>query len=557
MANFTPKKIDLNTINGGQRFELGDSPTTSSVNDPIEASAYAQELSETTQNNFQVLETSTNSFMQSTQQDVTSFKEQVNTEISSINAEVETFKSDTNDNINSFKTEVNQNIDSFKSDVNNEIADLENQIAQGQGTKVTIDGVLQPDLELNTAIVGKSETALNSNNNLVLNGDFLLNTNGQTVYNSGAPYGKETANGWIMVDSSTRTGSVEVLSGGGVKLTATSNGFGFRQAFDFTGAGKTYTLTCKISAVSGNTTPLLIFLRNTDYSANYGTINNGISEAGVFSRTYSIPDTANVPLQVYIAVESTSAFTNTCEYTIDYLKLEEGSVSTAPNGLVTNATNALVAENATNATNATNSEKSNALNRTLYSDLNQATEGGTLFYGNTSSSNQNTAMTSLFAGQVLQGGTEGFADYLAQKAFHYYEEIAEVEVGVTREFVRGKIGDWWQKWQEIPSLVKDWESSDGLSWYRIWSNGFKECGGTLTTNNNSTPLTVALPITFLSATSYTIVTGVYGGKSNQVSCVKIIDDSLTSSSFQVLGTYAAMGATNYYNNKFYYYCRGK
>lgn len=186
---------------------------------------------------------------------------------------------------------------------------------------------------------------------LVLNGDFLLNTNGQTVYNSGTPYGKETANGWIMVDSATRTGSVEILNGGGVTLTATSNGFGFRQAFDFTGAGKTYTLTCKISAVNGNTTPLQIYLRNTDYSVSYGTINNGISEVGVFSRTYSIPDTANVPLQVYIAVESTSTFTNTCEYTIDYLKLEEGSVSTAPNNLVTNATKALLADNATNATN--------------------------------------------------------------------------------------------------------------------------------------------------------------------------------------------------------------
>lgn len=206
-----------------------------------------------------------------------------------------------------------------------------------------------------TSVEGLIEEAYTPSNPppypLVLNGDFLLNTNGQTIYNSGTPYGKETANGWIMVDSSVRTGSVEVLNGGGVKLTATSNGFGFRQAFDFTGAGKTYTLTCKISAVNGNTTPLQIYLRNTDYSVSYGTINNGITAVGVFSRTYSISDTANVPLQVYIAVESTSTFTNTCEYTIDYLKLEEGSVSTAPNNLVTNATKALLADNATNATN--------------------------------------------------------------------------------------------------------------------------------------------------------------------------------------------------------------
>lgn len=401
-------------------------------------------------------------------------------------------------------------------------------------------------------------TAQNSNNNLVLNGDFLLNTNGQTVYNSGAPYGKETANGWIMVDTSNRTGSLEILNGGGVTLTATSNGFGFRQAFDFTGAGKTYTLTCKISAVDGNTTPLQIYLRNTDYSASYGTINNGISEAGVFSRTYSIPDTANVPLQVYIAVESQNAFTNTCAYTIDYLKLEEGSVSTAPNGLVTNATNALVAENATNATNATNAEKSNALNTTLYSDLNNATEGGTLFYGNRSSSNQNIAMTTPFAGQVLQGGQAfGSSDYLAQKAIHYGGAIAGVDSTVTREFVRGKIGNLWQNWQEVPSLVADWESSDGLSWYRIWSNGLKECGGTLTTPSNGVQLTVTLPISFQNTDYQRLLTPTNLPSSATTRVVNIIDGTIEDNAFNVRGL--AISPTVIANAavKFNYYCRGR
>lgn len=420
-------------------------------------------------------------------------------------------------------------------------------------------------------------TAQNSNNNLVLNGDFLLNTNGQTVYNSGTPYGKETANGWIMVDASNRTGSVEVLNGGGVKLTATSNGFGFRQAFDFTGAGKTYTLTCKISAVNGNTTPLLVFLRNTDYSANYGTINNGISEVGVFSRTYYIPDSANVPLQVYIAVESTSTFTNTCEYTIDYLKLEEGSVSTAPNNLVTNATNALFADTATNATNdgngnsivdtyatqngtypnmtAGNSEKSNALNRTYYSDLNNATKGGTLFYGDTLSS-QNTASISAFAGQVFQGGTGASLDYLAQKAIHYGGVIAGVDSTVTREYVRGKFGSSWQNWQEIPSIVEDWQSSDGLSWYRIWSNGLKECGGTLTTNPNSTAKSVALPVTYANTDYQILITPKNLNNTASPVVIKIINNSITTTSFNVVGCYATASSQDYNATLFNYYCRG-
>jgi hypothetical protein len=44
MANFTPKKIDLSKINGGNRYEDGSGVRPSTFNDPIEASAYAQAL---------------------------------------------------------------------------------------------------------------------------------------------------------------------------------------------------------------------------------------------------------------------------------------------------------------------------------------------------------------------------------------------------------------------------------------------------------------------------------------------------------------------------------
>lgn len=549
MANFTPQKIDLSQINNGQKYENGDGINSQAINAPIEASAYAQELSETTQNNFQQLETSTNSFMQSTQQDVTSFKEQINTEISSINAEVETFKSDTNDNINSFKTQVNQNIDSFKSEVNNEIADLENQITQEQGTKVTIGGVLQSNLELNTATVGKSETALNSNNNLVLNGDFSYQGDGTSFSQTGVTY-----------NNFGFRGANVTFNESGVSLVANSSDIcgiysiipdGYKQS------GKTVTLSVGVGQTTDPLTIAVVVNSSTDISVVTAVGTKTTSTSGIVTTTVTLPTLTQTgrELKVFAWIQSPTA--NTSSFSLEYIKLEEGSVSTAPNNLVTNATNALLADNATNATNATNAEKSNALNTTLYSDLNNATEGGTLFYGNTSSSNQNTANTSAFAGQVLQGGTVASLDYLAQKAIHYGGAIAGVDSTVTREYVRGKIGNLWQNWQEVPSLVKDWESSDGLSWYRIWSNGLKECGGTLTTNGTSTPLTVALPVTYKDTTYKTLITPKNLNNTASPTTVKIIKDSITTNSFNVVGCYATATTQGYSDIQFDYYCRGK
>lgn len=396
-------------------------------------------------------------------------------------------------------------------------------------------------------------TAQNSNNNLVLNGDFLLNTNGQTVYNSGTPYGKETANGWIMIDSAIRTGSVEVLSGGGVKITGTAQAFGIRQNFDRTFAGKTLTGTIKVSNYSG-TAKAGLWLWNNGFTSDLKSVS--ITGDGIYTLTYTVPQSQTYNFVFYIAFPTQEGFTTT-SFDIEYVKLEEGSVSTAPNNLVTNATNALFADTATNATNATNSEKSNALNRTAYSDLNNATQGGTIFYGNTSSSNQNIATKSAFAGQVFQGGAVASLDYLAQKAIHYGGAIAGVDSTVTREYVRGKIGSSWQNWQEIPSIVQDWESSDGLSWYRIWSDGLKECGGTLTTNGTSTPLTVALSNTTFSDTNYQIyVTPKNLNNTASPVVIKIINNSITTTSFNVVGCYATASSQDYNATLFNYYCRG-
>lgn len=42
MANFQPKEININNINGGKRFEFNDGISAEAINAPIEASAYSQ-----------------------------------------------------------------------------------------------------------------------------------------------------------------------------------------------------------------------------------------------------------------------------------------------------------------------------------------------------------------------------------------------------------------------------------------------------------------------------------------------------------------------------------
>lgn len=192
--------------------------------------------------------------------------------------------------------------------------------------------------------VGKAQE---SNNNLLLNGDFKLNTQGQSVYPSGEPWGDECVDGWTIIEGNVRTGNIAVNSSGGITINATGYGFGVRQTLSITGAGKTYTLTINVSAINGNSTPLRMYLRENSYTASYASVN--ITTVGVHSITGAVPSSATTNLEAYIAVEGTGSLTENCSYTIDWVKLEEGDVSTAPNGLVQNATEALYARKAEQA----------------------------------------------------------------------------------------------------------------------------------------------------------------------------------------------------------------
>ena len=127
--------------------------------------------------------------------------------------------------------------------------------------------------------------AIESNNNLLYNGDFRLNTQGKTTYPSGEPYNTdEFVDGWNMIESATRTGTVEVISGGGVKVTATAASFGIRQRFETPMSGKTVTGTIKVSNKTGGSN-LYLYLWNAAYNTHFASV--AIPADGIYQVTYA------------------------------------------------------------------------------------------------------------------------------------------------------------------------------------------------------------------------------------------------------------------------------
>lgn len=93
------------------------------------------------------------------------------------------------------------------------------------------------------------------------------------------------------------------------------------------------------------------------------------------------------------------------------------------------------------------------------------------------------------------------------------------------------------------TVVESYLSSDKKTWYRIWSDGWKECGGSLTTRNDD-EITYTLPITF-SNTSYTAI-----GSYADTSGYPIIWTRVTSTS-QI-----HMACSQSGNKSMFYYCCG-
>lgn len=62
-------------------------------------------------------------------------------------------------------------------------------------------------------------------------------------------------------------------------------------------------------------------------------------------------------------------------------------------------------------------------------------------------------------------------------------------------------------------VVETYKSSDGNTWYTIYNDGWKECGGTITSVPYDTSFTLNLPVTF-SDTKYTCLLVAMGGGRN-------------------------------------------
>jgi hypothetical protein len=78
-------------------------------------------------------------------------------------------------------------------------------------------------------------------------------------------------------------------------------------------------------------------------------------------------------------------------------------------------------------------------------------------------------------------------------------------------------------------IVETYISSDGNTWYRIWSSGWKECGFVKVQTSNSGNRTMTLPISFTNVNSYTVAGAANG--SGYLTTFRLYQSSANSVSF--------------------------
>ena len=104
--------------------------------------------------------------------------------------------------------------------------------------------------------------------------------------------------------------------------------------------------------------------------------------------------------------------------------------------------------------------------------------------------------------------------------------------------------------------VSKWQSSDGLSWYIVYNDGWKECGGQITGGASSfTTLTFPLPSGF-SDTNYSIIGQVMmSSTSTSLFQVKFNTGAKTNTSISfatIFATSSSVGHSSY--PAIYYAC---
>ena len=218
--------------------------------------------------------------------------------------------------LNTFTVTIDENATQLIFDIQNRVAGTHS--IQLEYAKVELGSIATPfspkpyEEELANCQVIKGGLATTySNPNLLINGNFLINQRGKDYY-SGAIYSVDR---WTLTGSST---SFDTKT----KLFQTSTQYGsIRQLFeDYASyAGKTVTLSCKISNITGSD----VYLALADGSQ---TKQINISTDGIYSVTTTITDS---PTRLVCMIYKTGTAGNLAKATIEYMKLEFGEVATS------------------------------------------------------------------------------------------------------------------------------------------------------------------------------------------------------------------------------------
>ena len=103
-------------------------------------------------------------------------------------------------------------------------------------------------------------------------------------------------------------------------------------------------------------------------------------------------------------------------------------------------------------------------------------------------------------------------------------------------------------------VIESYISSDGLTWYRKWTSGWKECGGRVLALG-STVTTVEFPSIHFSTTGYTLLlTPITASSTETVWGARI--NNMTETSFGMLLTYRTSNNNGYSETNFNWYACG-
>lgn len=139
--------------------------------------------------------------------------------------------------------------------------------------------------------------------------------------------------------------------------------------------------------------------------------------------------------------------------------------------------------------------------------------------------------------------------------YPYYIVVATVtktDIEVNIDNIATDLNNKLSKTETVRYPVSKWISSDGMSWYTIYSDDWKECGGTSGTSSTTTQKAITFPLpNGFDSISYTLVLGGVGQASTGSYEGGYVINSKTKTGFTHHGI---ASATNSYNNFDWFAC---